>query len=351
MVTTAERTNGQMVKSNQELTKAEQKPLTISQSFEQKVRRQFEAEMGSAINWTPLQATLAQHLYVKIDRSLAELEIKRSSDSYKKDNPLIVWDNVNMVKLTIDAVARIALELDATLNNHIHIIPYLNKRTGKYDVDLRIGYEGNDAIHRKFSPWHIKKIVYKLVHDDDTFDIVENEHGGEKPEYKRGNHFQPGEVIGGYGHVQCEDPSLDRVFAVEYREFEKAEKASKGVEFWGGIQTRWENRQKVEGEYDDKFRKEMQYKTVVTRVCKSIPLDTSKIHNALQTIINEAQMDYIEAEVANEAAQFANQETLYLPSANPETADEESGEGSQGFSDEEKQRIIEQESKVPKPTF
>src|SRR5690625_2971825 len=110
---------------------------TYSTRFVSEVERQFVAEMGSELAFTDYQRTLAQHLFLKVDAQLKELEAKRSGDGTP-----ITWANVNMQKLALDAVHRVSLGLDALIPNHIHPIPYFNKRLTKYDLDLRIGYAG-----------------------------------------------------------------------------------------------------------------------------------------------------------------------------------------------------------------
>lgn len=289
----------------------------ISQKFVAKVSKQFQASVGSVIAWTDLEQALAQNLYVKLDTQFRALEAKRASISFKKNDPPITWENINMEKLAIDAVARVKMGLDANLPNHIHVIPYLNGVTKKYDVDLRIGYMGVDHVSRKFAKREIVDIRYKLVHETDEFQVL-IQNGIEVPYFKQTNPFNPGAVIGAYGYIMHDDPRLNRVVVIEYREFEKAMKASKGVEFWGGIQTEWKDGKKVEGEYDEKFMKEMQYKTVVFRTNKHIALDPAKINLPEFQNMVHASFGAVEAEMAEIVEQHANGETLSLNYQTPE---------------------------------
>ncbi len=286
---------------------------TISQKFVGKVSKQFEASMGTPLSWTTLQMSLAQNLYIKIDQALTDLETKRQGNNFKKNDPPITWDNVNMEKLARDAVARVKMELDAQLPNMIHVIPYLNSRTKKYDVDIRVGYMGVDHVSRNFSAEKIVDIKYRLVHESDIFE-VKIEDGVETPFYKQTKPFDPGAVIGGYGYIMYEDPRMNRLYICEHREFEKAEKASKGVEFWGGEQTVWVDGKKTNGGYDEKFKKEMQFKTLVIRTNKHVKLDPSKINSSDVAALASASADYdaIEAEMVSETDENANKETLSL---------------------------------------
>lgn len=294
---------------------AQTRTQTISESFVLKVERQFKAELGSPTAWTQLQKTLAQHLYLKIDASLAAAEIKRGRNSTA---PAFTWANVNMVKLALDAVHRVHLGLDALLANHIHVIPYLNSRTQKYDLDLRIGYKGKDHVHRRFAIDPPLDVLYQLVHETDNFSYGRGADGVAWIKYEQTNPFNPGEVIGGFGYIIYEDPRKNRVVIVEYREFEKARKASKGTEFWGGMQQVWENGRKVDGQVDEKFEKEMQFKTVVHRVTEKIALDSSKVNQSILDAMAESEMDAVESQMEAEVAENGNGQMLAIdPAADP----------------------------------
>lgn len=288
---------------------------TMSQKFLAKVERQVKAELGSSLEWTPVQKALAQHLFLKIDRQLAALEAKRAGNSYKKNDPPITWVNVNQAKLAIDAVHVVNLGLDANVANHVHVIPYLNNRTKQYDVDLMIGYAGKDHVARTMAIDQIVDIRYQLVYEGDEFDIVKNADGSESPVYKPANYFKPGEVVGFFGHVICQDPRKTRVVVVPYREFEKAMNASKGVEFWGGEQTEWKDGKKVAAGYDEKFRIEMMFKTGVIRTTKTIALDPAKINAPSLTYMQRVEMARAEDVIDAEAEEFANAKVIEIAPA------------------------------------
>lgn len=281
---------------------------THGEVFLEKIQAQFVAQMGEPTAWTSLQRTLAQHLFVKMDLAFRDHEIKRASNPRKKNDPPITWKNVNMLDLANDAAKIVRWELDAEIPNHVNVMPYLNGRTKQYDIGLTLGYEGVRHVHVKFTRVPPLKVSFNLVHDDDTFDI-DYSAGWPQPIFRRGNYFKPGEVVGGFGHIEFENPRRNIVVPVEYREFEKAKKASKNVDFWGGEKDEWANGERtgrkiqVEG-----FEKEMQFKTVVLRVCrKHLPLDPEKINVAEVHAFTEAEMDYIEGEVQEEIEANANQ--------------------------------------------
>lgn len=299
---------------------------TISEKFLSKVQNQVAATIGRTREWTPLEKALAQNLFVKVDQQLAAMEVKRQANPNKKSDTPITWQNVQMDALALKATQIVSLELDASVPNHIHVIPYLNSRTKRYDVDLRIGYSGQDAIRRKYSTDPPLDIRYQLVHEGDEFSITQNEHGGEEPTYTPANYFKPGEVIGGFGHVIYSDARKNRVIICEYREFEKAQKASLGVEFWGGEQTKWENGKKVAAGFDERFRKEMQFKTLVHRVCKQIAIDPAKVHGIPVAAIEDSYSTIVDAQIESEIAAISHAEALALDAPEAPEADTATGE-------------------------
>ena len=75
-------------------------------------------------------------MFIAIDTQIKNLEVKRLDSG--KDTMPIVWSNINMNKLAIDAVHRVELGIDALIPNHMHPIPYFNKRLKLYDLDLQL---------------------------------------------------------------------------------------------------------------------------------------------------------------------------------------------------------------------
>jgi len=255
---------------------------TTSQRFVEAVERQFRAELGSALHFTQHEKILAQHLFVKIDSVLKELEAKRQ-ESGNKSMPAYAWENINLSKLAIDAVHRINLGLDALIPNHIHPIPFLNKRTKKYDLDLRVGYQGKLFTRMELAVERPKDIIISLVHETDTFIPHMRSHSNpiEHYEFKINNPFDRGKVIGGFGYIVYDDPTKNRLVIVTPRDFEKAEKASQTNAFWG----------------DDKWRLEMMRKTVIHRVADQIPLDPRKINAPSYAYVEAQEADSFEDEV------------------------------------------------------
>ncbi len=264
----------------------------VSARFVSEVERQFAAEMGSALKFTDYEKTLAQHMFLKVDAQLKALEDKRLDNPNGNDLP-IKWENVNMQKLALDAVHRIGLGLDALVPNHIHPIPYKNKRTNKYDLDLRIGYVGKDYCRRKLAVEEPVEVIYQLVYDTDTFKpkmrSATNEL--ESYEFEINNPFKRGKVIGGFGYIIYDDHRKNRLVMVTERDFKKAESGSRNKDFWG----------------DEKWREEMMFKTIVHRVADKLPLDPKKV-NAKSYAYVEAQE--AERDISEEMGEKANKDAI-----------------------------------------
>ena len=94
---------------------------TIGERFTNMVQSQFESELGSDIQWDAKERILAQHLYIKADQQLTSLEAKRLDGSNADKTTPIIWNNVNLPKMALDSVHRIALGLDALIPNHLHL--------------------------------------------------------------------------------------------------------------------------------------------------------------------------------------------------------------------------------------
>ena len=250
---------------------------TNSTKFVNAVNKQFVAEMGTELSFSDYEKTLAQHMFLKIDAQLKALEAKRN-DSNK---PTITWSNINMQKLALDAVHRVSLGLDALIPNHIHPIPYLNNKTGLYDVDLRIGYLGKIYSRQKLAVEEPTEVILNLVHKNDVFKPMMKSHGRdvESYEFEIPNPFDRGDVVGGFGYIVFKDPKKNKLIIVTKRDFDKAKSAAKTGDFWG----------------KDKFEMEMQFKTLVHRVADKLQLDPKKV--------NAKSYAYVEAQEAEEDAE------------------------------------------------
>jgi len=254
-----------------------------SQRFVNTVQQQFTAQMGHELAFTDYEKTLAQHLFLKIDAVLNELEAKRDNQPvpYK-------WENINLQKLALDAVHRVALGLDALIPNHIHPIPYFNKKLGKYDLDLRVGYAGKDYYRQQAAVETPVKIIYELVFENDHFKPLKKsiDREVESYEFEIKEPFNRGEIRGGFGYVMFEDPKKNFLVLVSEEDFKKSKQHAQNDTFW------------------KKHPTEMRYKTLVHRTTEKLPIDPRKV-NAKSYAYVEAQEQ--EEEVQREIEENANQ--------------------------------------------
>ena len=239
---------------------------TYSQRFTNMVVKEFGSEVGT-MELTPYQKRLAQHMFIAVDTQLKNLEAKRLDQGGADKGTAIVWQNVNMTKLAIDAVHRVELGLDALIPNHIHPIPYFNKRMKKYDLDLRIGYAGKDCYRRKVALDTPIDIIYELVHKDDVFKPIKKSlTNNESYEFEITNPFDRGEVVGGFGYIMYEDQRKNRLIIVTKTDFDKSKKLAKSDTFWKN------------------HEREMQYKTLVHRTVEKIGIDPEKVNASFMKV-------------------------------------------------------------------
>lgn len=242
--------------------KEDTRELQVSERFVQKVAQQFEAEVGQELDFNNYERTLAQHLFLHTDRQLKEYEKKRQKNPKKQNQAPIVWNNVNMNKLALDAVHRVNLGLDALIENHVHPIPYWNSALEKYDVSLQVGYEGKAYYRQDLAVDPPKNVIYHLVYENDHFKPLMKSANREVEsyEFEIKDPFKRGKVIGGFGYIVWEDPTKNKLVLVTAEEFDQAEKLAGSGEFWNNHPLK------------------MKYKTVVNRTVKHIPVDPKKVN-------------------------------------------------------------------------
>lgn len=252
-----------MSKEQQEL--AEVKP-TYSQRFTAMVVKEFSREIGK-LEMTPYQERLAQHLFIGVDMSLKKLEADRLKKNINKLP--VLWSNINMEKLAIDAVHRVELGLDALIPNHIHTIPYLNGKTGKYDLDLQIGYVGKDYYKRKMAINRPTDIIYHLVYENDTFEPLMRSAKTDCESYKFeiNKPFDRGAVVGGFGYIRYDnDPMFNQLIIVPKSSFDKSQKKAQSDAFW------------------TPYTEEMQMVALVRRVTAKLNIDPEKTNASFMQV-------------------------------------------------------------------
>ena len=272
------------MKDTKEIAKVEP---TISQRFTSMVVREFSSQVGT-LEMSPYQQKLAQHMFVAIDTQLKSLEAKRIERGGKGIE--ITWSNIDMNKLAIDAVHRVELGLDALIPNHIHPIPYFMKATGKYALDLRIGYAGKDCYRRAMADDPSVTVRYRLAYATDDFEPIfkDADNPVENVRHKVTNAFDRGEVIGGYGYIMYNDEKKNELVLITKSDFDKSKKAAQSNTFWDG------------------HPEQMMFKTVVHRTTEKIPIDPMKVNASFLHV----EIDDVANGSERIIAEKANQETV-----------------------------------------
>lgn len=258
---------------------------TQSERFLNNVETQFAAEAGAPMAFTDYEKTLAQHLFLKVDNVLKDLETKRLNAT----NPYgtaYEWKNVNMRKMALDSVHRVKLGLDALIPNHIHPVPYFNKREGKYDVDLRVGYVGEAYYRIENAVDTPIDVIYELVYETDEFIPIKKSHKNkvESYDFTIKNPFNRGAIIGGFGYIVYENEIKNELVLVTETDFEKSRKTAQSDAFWS------------------KHPAEMRFKTLVHRVTSKLKMDPKKINAASFAYVeNQDQEDIVRREINENA--------------------------------------------------
>ncbi len=254
-------------------------PTTQASKFVDRIMKEFSSDVGAPLALTQYEKTLAQHLYLKADSALKDLEARRLARG--NDSAPIVWENVNIRKLAIDAAHRINLGLDALIPNHIHVIPYWNRKLEKYDIDLRIGYEGKLYYKMEAAIEKPIRIISELVYSNDEFQAFKFDMDNEREfyQFKITNPFDRGDFIGGFGYIMYEDPRLNVLVTVPKWEFDRAEKVG-NRDFWSGSS-----------------RTDMLKKTLMHRILNHLKPDPKKINTSYAAVEDAEREDVIEMDV------------------------------------------------------
>lgn len=278
----------------------------ISERFTAKVMTEFGGSVGDP-QVTDFQKRLIQGYFIVIDRTLKTAEEERirknasNRDHDKFDNTLpVTWDNVNLNDLAMDLVHYARIGLDMQQDNMLFPIPYKNNKTNKYDVNLMPGYNGIRYEAERYAVEFPRSVTVELVYSTDTFTPYKKGRSNnvENYEFTINKPFDRGEVVGGFGYIEYDDPAKNKLVIMTRNDIEKRKPRYASANFWGGIQTVWENGKKVEKETDGWFE-EMCLKTIKREVysAKHIPRDPQKIDDAYQYLkMREAKMAELEAQ-------------------------------------------------------
>lgn len=322
--------------SENKLATQDPKKLTASQRFTNKVLAEFSGSVGQ-IALTESQRRVAQNYFVVIDAMLKAAEEKRLAKSEKYRDPLpVTWDNVNMESLARNVVAYARIGLDPAQKNHLHMIPYKNNSTKKYDIGFIEGYRGLELKAKKYGLDVPDAVIVELVYKNDKFKPIKKSLSNpcDSYEFEIVEPFNRGEIIGGfYYHVYFDAPDKNKLVIMSRKDIEKRKPKYASVEFWGGERDEYGpdgkktgKKETVEGWYE-----KMCLKTIYRAAYNDITIDSQKIDEAYM-IAKQAEEAFNEAEVENTIQANANKETLDFSGAidaeynEPDQAQHESGE-------------------------
>lgn len=315
-----------------EENQVQKKELTASERFTGMVINEFQGNVGQ-LNLNEYQKQLIRNYFIGIDNALKIAEERRSYSKKKANDPAITWQNVNMNKLAVDVVQNAKLGLDMAVTNHLSVVPYLNGKTNKYDLNLMPGYEGLRYVAIKYAIYPIIDIRVELVHKNDSFKMI-TKNNVDGYEFDITNPFDRGEVTGGFGYIRYQDETRNKLVTMSKAELLKRKPSTAAAEFWGGEKDKWENGKKVGTETIEGWPEEMLYKTMVRATCKKVPLDPKKINESYIYVMESAENYYVENQedkVNQEIEENANrelidiksEETMEAETENPQTVSEE----------------------------
>lgn len=252
-----------------------------SDRFASLVLREYNAAGNVGAELTQTQMRLIQNYFTATDRILGASEQRRLAKTGKWQDPVpCTWQNVDMTRLALDAAHYSRIGLDPLQRNHLHIIPFKNNKTGKYDINFMEGYEGKELKAKKYALEVPKDVTFELVFEKDSFIPHKKDATTqvESYEFSITNPFDRGTVKGGFGYIQYDDPTKNKLIMLSLADIEKrANAGQRNVEFWGGEKDTWENGKKAGKTHIEGWYNEMCLKTIKRAVYDSIAIDPSKI--------------------------------------------------------------------------
>lgn len=292
----------------------------MSERFTSAVLKEFGTNVSGAIQATDYQRNLVQGYFIAIDRMLNDLEADRirknekNTDSKYNNEVAYSWGNINMPLLARDVMCYSKMGLDMLSANHLFAIPYKNNKTGKYDLGFIKGYDGIKMLVEKYALIKPKNVTIEVVYKNDTFKPLKRSRDNAVESYlfEVDNPFERGEIIGGFGYVEYDDPALNKLFTMTMRDIEKRKPQYAAAEFWGGEKDEYKNGKRTGNKVEvDGWKDEMVYKSLVRFVYGKIPLDPRKIDDDYK-YIQARELELKDENINAEISRKANQEPINI---------------------------------------
>lgn len=287
-----------------ELQKAPEVEKSMSVRFTESVLKELQTVQDSQPKLTEFQTKIIQNTFVKIDMILKENEVKRAAKRDANSITPFEWKNVNLPKLAQDVAAFSAVGLDPLQKNHVHLVPYINNKTGLYDFTPIIGYRGTELKAKKFALDPPKDTVIELVHENDTFKVTKKDKNNSVESYilEIENPFDRGEIVGGFYYHVYEDATKNVLRILSINDILKRKPDYASAEFWGGSKDEYKNGSKTGNKITvEGWFAEMCYKTLVRAAYDSITIDSEKINAHLARVIQLEESYYYGGEEKQDA--------------------------------------------------
>ena len=250
----------------------EKKNLPMITKFALNMATEFQANDGKPI--TAVQKHILQGYADSISKTIANFKPS-------KDKQALKWENIDYTKLKRAVYVNAHLGLDMWQENMLSIVPFYNKETKMYELNLMRGYNGIKHLAETYSKDKIVNIVTELVYSNDKFRPIKKDakNAIDSYEFEIVNMFDRGELIGGFGYIEYEDSRKNKLIIMTKSDMDKRKPDYAAAEFWGGTKNKWENGKIVGTEEVAGWQPEMYLKTLIRYVCnqRHIPLDPEKI--------------------------------------------------------------------------
>ena len=188
-----------------------------------------------------------------LPKSITPERVARIALTTLRKNPSLLECDPNSFLGAVMQASQLGLEIDDNLG-YGYLTPNFNKKTGKKEVQFRIGYRGLIELARRSGK--LKNITAKLVYENEPFEIeyglMENLKHKPLPPSKRGEN-----IVGAYAVATMNDGAK----AFEFLWEEEIEKIKKSSPSGTRSDSAWFN-----------FEEEMMKKTVIRKIMKYLSL-------------------------------------------------------------------------------
>lgn len=289
----------------------------MSVRFTNAVMNAFQSG-GLDIQATQKQKELVQGYFIAIEKALSAAEEKRlkknaNNKDHKYDELVpYAWENVNLRQLALDVMHYSKMGLDVTQKNMIHVIPFKNNLTQKYDINLMEGYNGIKYKALKYGMDVPVNVIVELIYETDEFEIIkkDSKHEYEGYSFQIKKPFNRGKIVGGFGYYEYDDKRKNKVVLMTVKDIEKRKPAKASAEFWGGTKTEWIDGKKQETQTEGWYE-EMCLKTLKRYIYSeaNIPLDPNKIDEDYQ-YVKAREIQQVQSELDTEKEKYANRDYI-----------------------------------------